>query len=164
MVRAGFGIFFGGLESVGFAPNLGLNYPFTSTPSITNPGNLSCIATNGCLTDGIALFAGFTSFIANGGLTNFGGTPSLKGIANNIRTPYTEQFNFNFERALTGTLTTTMGYVGEVSCHESNIPNCNSSPVITPQRNGAGLNGAPTNLPCDKGNAQNAFPDVGLEL
>ena len=164
VIRAGFGIFFGGIESVGFAPNLGLNYPFTSTPSITNPGNLPCIASNGCLTDGIALSTGFTSFIANGGLTNFGGTPSLKGIANNISTPYTEQFNLNFERALTNSLTMTMGYVGEVSRHESNFPNFNSSPVITPNCNSAGPNNTPTNLPCGKGNAQNAFSDVNLEV
>ena len=164
VVRAGFGIFFGGLESTGFAPNLGLNFPFTSTPSITNPGNLQCIYSNGCLNDGISFATGFTNFIAGGGLTNFGGTPSLRGIANNLRTPYTQQYNLSLERAITNTLSATIAYVGEVSRHESNFPNYNSSPVITPNCNSAGPGGTPTNLPCGTSNAQNPFSDVGLEL
>ena len=164
VIRAGFGIFYGGLESVGFAPNLGLNFPFTSTPSITNPGNVSCIYSNGCPTDGISLATGLGPFIAGGGLTDFGGTPSLKGIANNLSSPYTEQYNLNFERALTNTLSMTIGYVGEVSRHQSNFPNFNSSPVITPVCNSAGLNNAPTNTPCDTSNAQNPFSDVNVEL
>ena len=164
VVRAGFGIFFGGLESTGFAPNLGLNFPFTSTPTITNAGNLQCIYSNGCLNDGIGFATGFTGFIAGGGLTNFGGTPSLRGIDNNLRTPYTEQYNFSFESALTNTTSLTIAYVGEVSLHESNFPNFNSSPVITPNCNSAGLNGAPTNQPCGTGNSQNPFSDVNLTL
>ena len=164
VIRAGFGIFYGGLESVGFAPNLGLNYPFTQRPSVTNPGNLPCIYSNGCLTDGISLATGFTSFLANGGLSNFVGTPSLNGIANNLKTPYTDQFNVSFEHLLGRTLTATIGYVGSLSRDQGNFPNVNSAPVLTPQCNSAGLNGQPTNTPCGTGNAQNPFPDVNIEL
>ncbi len=164
VVRAGFGIFFGGLQNVGGAPNLGLNYPFNSSPGITNPGNLPCIYSNGCLTDGISLSPGLTDFISGGGLTNFGGTPSLRGISNNLSTPYTEQFNLSFEHSITNTLTMQMGYVGEVSRHEYNFPNFNSSPVITPNCNSAEPNGAPTNTPCGTGNSQNPFSDVNVEL
>ena len=164
VIRAGGGIFYGGLESVGGAPNLGFNYPFNSSPGITNPGNLPCTAGNGCLTDGIALSTGLGPFISGGGLTNFGGTPSLRGISNNLKTPYTVQFNLSFERALTNTLSMQIGYVGEVARHVSNFPNFNSSPVITPNCNSAGPNGAPTNLPCGTGNSQNPFSDVNIEL
>jgi hypothetical protein len=164
VVRAGFGIFFGGLESVGFAPNLGLNYPFTSTPSITNPGNLSCTYNNGCLTDGISLQTGLGPFFASGGITDFGGTPSLRGIANNLKTPNTQQWNLSFESQVSNTLSATIAYVGEIARHQTNFPNFNSSPAITPICNSAGLNGTPTNLPCGTGNSQNPFSDVGLEL
>ncbi len=164
VIRAGYGLFYGGLESVGFAPNLGLNYPFTQRPSVTNPGNLPCIYSNGCLTDGISLATGFTSFLANGGLSNFVGTPSLSGIANNVKTPYTHQFNLSFERLLGRTFTATIGYVGSISRNVSNFPNLNSAAAITPQCNSAGPNGQPTNLPCGTGNAQNPFPDVNVTL
>jgi hypothetical protein len=164
VIRAGFGLFYGGLESVGFAPNLGLNYPFTQRPSLTNPGNLPCIYSNGCLTDGINLATGYTAFLANGGLSNFVGTPSLNGIANNIKTPYTYQFNLNFEHQIGRDLTASIGYVGSLSRNLGNFPNFNSAPVLTPQCNSAGPNGQPTNTPCGTGNAQNPFPDVNIEL
>ncbi len=163
VIRAGFGIFFGGIESVGFAPNLGLNYPFTSTPGITNPGNLPCTSSNGCLTDGISLEAGLGPFIAAGGLTSFGGTPSLRGISNNLSTPNTQQFNLSYESALTNTLSATIGYVGEIARHQTNFPNFNSSPVITPNCITA-PNGTVINQPCGTGNSQNPFSDVNLEL
>ena len=164
VIRAGFGLFYGGLESVGFAPNLGLNYPFTERPSLTNPGNLPCISSNGCLTDGINLATGYTAFLANGGLSNFVGTPSLNGIANNIKTPSTEQFNLSIERLFGRDYTATISYVGSLSHHTGNFPNLNSAPVLTPQCNSAGPNGQPTNLPCGTGNAQNPFSNVNIEL
>ena len=162
VLRAGYGIFYGGLESVGFAPNLGLNYPFTDVVGLTNPGNLPCIYSNGCETDGITLAKGYTTFLANGGLSNFVGTPSLNGIANNLHTPYTQQFNLNFQRQLSRSVTASIGYVGSLSRHASNFPGINSSPVITPLCNSAGPNGAPTNLPCGTGNAQNPFSNVNV--
>jgi hypothetical protein len=164
VLRAGYGLFYGGLESVGFAPNLGLNYPFTQRPGLTNPGNLPCIYSNGCLTDGINLATGYSAFLANGGLSNFVGTPSLNGIANNIRTPSTHQFNLSFEHVFGKDFTATIAYVGSLTRHSGNFPNLNSAPVLTPLCNSAGPGGEPTNTPCGTGNAQNPFPDVNIEL
>jgi hypothetical protein len=162
VIRAGYGLYYGGLESVGFAPNLGLNYPFTYRSSITNPGNVPCIYGNGCLTDGISLENGYTDFLANGGLANAAGTPSLNGITNNLRTPYTQQFNLTFQREIGQGMTASIGYVGSLTRHASNFVNLNSSPVITPLCNSAGLGGQPTNLPCGNSNSQNPFSDVNL--
>ncbi len=164
VIRAGYGLFYGGLESVGFAPNLGLNYPFTQRPNVTDPGNVSCIYSDGCPTDGINLATGFATFLGNGGLANFVGTPSLNGIANNNKNPYTDQFNLNFEHMFARNLTATVGYVGAIVHDTNNFPNLNSSPVITPQCNSAGPGGQPTNTPCGTGYAQNPFPNVGIEL
>ena len=162
VIRGGYGIYYGGLESTGFAPNLGLNYPFFYRTAITNPGNLSCIYSNGCLTDGITLENGYTNFLASGGLANASGTPSLNGITNNLRTPYTQQFNLSFQHDLGGGFTATIGYVGSLTRHASNFVNVNGAPVITPACNSAGPNGTPTNTPCGTSNAQNPFSNVGL--
>ena len=159
VLRAGYGLFYGGLESNGFAPNLGLNYPFTYTTAITSPGNVACLYSNGCPTDGITLANGYTSFLANGGLANASGTPNLNGIANNLRTPYTQQFNLSFQQELGQDFVATLSYVGSQSQHTTNYPNVNSSPVITPQ-----CNGAATNTPCGTGNAQNPFSNVNVTL
>ena len=162
VVRAGFGLYYGGLESTGFAPNLGLNYPFFFRTAITNPGNVACLYSNGCPTDGITLENGYTDFLANGGLANANGTPSLNGITNNLRTPYTQQFNLSFQTDFGHGLTATIGYVGSLTRHASNFVNTNSSPVLTPLCNSAGPDGAPTNLPCGTSNSQNPFSNVGL--
>ncbi len=162
VIRAGYGLYYGGLESTGFAPNLGLNYPFFYRTAITNPGNVACIYSNGCLTDGITLENGYTNFLANGGLANANGTPSLNGITNNLKTPYTQQFNLSFQEDLGHGFITTIGYVGSLTRHASNFVNNNSSPVITPLCNSAGPGGAPTNLPCGTSNSQNPFSNIGL--
>ena len=162
VVRAGFGIFFGGLESIGFAPNLGLNYPFFQNTGITSPNNVSCLYSNGCPTNGIQLATGYTNFLSGGGLLNAPGTPTLNGTQNNLRTSYNEQFNLSLEKALGGSLTGNIAYVGTISKHTLDFPGTNSSPVITPFCNSNGPNGQPTNLPCDTSNSQNPFSNVNL--
>ncbi len=163
VIRAGYGIYYGGLESVGFAPNLGLNYPFTYRTSITSPGNVPCLYGNGCPTNGITLENGYTDFLANGGLANANGTPSLNGIANNIRTPYTQQFNLAFQQDLGNGFIASLSYVGSLTRHSSNFVGVNSSPVITPLCITDPVTGAVTNSPCDTSNAQNPFSDVNIE-
>ena len=162
VVRAGYGLYYGGLESTGFAPNLGLNYPFTYRSNITNPGNVACIY-NACLTDGITLENGYTDFLANGGLANANGTPSLNGITNNLRTPYTHQFNLAFQQDIGHGYTASIGYVGSLTRHASNFVDLNGPVVITPNCNSAGPGGAPTNTPCGTNNSQHPFSDVGIE-
>ena len=162
VVRAGYGLYYGGLESTGFAPNLGLNYPFTYRTNITSPGNVPCLYSNGCPTNGITLANGYTDFLAAGGLQNAAGTPSLNGITNNLRTPYTHQFNLSFQEDLGNGFSTTLGYVGSLTRHASNFVNINSAPVITPNCNSDGPGGAPTNLPCGSSNAQNPFSNFGV--
>ena len=59
VVRTGYGIFFGGLESTGYYPNLGENYPFEfdstfNSATINGPCNL-----NNCKNNGITLENGF---------------------------------------------------------------------------------------------------------
>ncbi len=162
VVRSGFGIFFGGLESIGFAPNLGLNYPFTANTSITSPNDVSCLYSNGCPTNGISLGTGYTDFLSSGGLLNAPGTPTLNGIQNHLPTSYTEQFNLSFERDLGYSLTANIAYVGSLSHHTLDFPGTNSSPVITPYCNSDGPGGEPTNLPCGTSNSQNPFSHVGI--
>lgn len=88
VVRGGFGIFFGGIEAVGFFPNLGANPPFLFTSNITSG---SCSVAGACPTNGITLENGFNAAIAQG-LTNFVSTPDMRMYPGNIQTPYTQAF------------------------------------------------------------------------
>ena len=60
VVRTGFGVFYGGMESVGYWPNLGENYPFQFTGTF----NPAACTNNQCPTDGITIGNGFASIIA----------------------------------------------------------------------------------------------------
>ncbi len=110
VVRAGFGIFYGGLEGFGYGVNLAQNVPFNYTSNIPAPG--TCVPGD-CPTDGILLETGFTQ----GGAANFISYPTITAIARNAQTPYSEQYNVSTEYAITNNMSATLGYVGGTGHH-----------------------------------------------
>jgi hypothetical protein len=113
VVRAGFGIFFGGLESTGGAPNPGFNYPFSFSTNFQRP---SCPLNTTCATDGLSLNTGFADAIA-AGLQNYISTPGLVGGQLQTKTPYTVQYNLSTQYAITPSTSFTLAYVGNESKH-----------------------------------------------
>lgn len=152
VVRSGFGLFYGGLESIGGAPNLGYSYPFQYSVNFYGP---SCIlGSNDCQsigqTYGINLANGFSTQPGwNNGLANDPNpsTPGLIGTQPNYYTPYTEQWNLTTQYALSNTMTWTLGYVGNNSRHLEGFPDQNAPD---------GLVG-----PGDNANHDRPFPDFG---
>jgi hypothetical protein len=131
-VRVGFGIFYGGLESVGYYPNLGENYPFQISANF--PAG-SC-ATTSCPTDGISIANGFTSIVANGfasATTNL----SMRGEEQNPKTPYTESWNASIERSINNDMVATASYVGNTGRHILTIVNPNSALVLAAHGQGS---------------------------
>lgn len=150
VARAGFGLFFGGLESIGGAPNLGYNYPFQYTVNFKRP---AC-QTNNCQsigqTYGINLAQGFSTQPGwNNGLADdpAPATPGLVGAQAQYKTPYTQQWNFSLQYAFSNSLSWTMGYVGNNSRHIEGFPDQNAPD---------GLVG-----PNDNANNIRPFPDFG---
>jgi hypothetical protein len=111
-IRTGFGMFYGGLESLGYWPNLGENYPFQFTGSFPNTG---CNA-NYCTTDGITIANGFTTILANGFASNVTNL-TMRGADPKPKTTYTMDYNLSVERGITNDLVATVSYVGNVSRH-----------------------------------------------
>lgn len=114
VIRSGFGLFYGGLQSQGNT-NLGTNFPWANSAYIYAP---TC-ALNNCpslSSEGISLETGLVAKTGVG-LTNFVSTPSLHGIDSHIKTPYTMNFNLSFEQAINSNLVATVSYVGNVSRH-----------------------------------------------
>jgi hypothetical protein len=114
VVRSGFGLFYGGLQSQGNT-NLGYNFPFANGVNLKAPnctvGNCPSLAS-----EGVTLEAGLGSQIGNG-IQNFVANPFLQGIDPNIKTPYTLNYNLSFERQITSDMVATVSYVGNVSHH-----------------------------------------------
>lgn len=117
VVRLGFGIFYGGLESLGYWGNLGENYPFQFTGTFPAP---SC-TNNYCPTDGISIANGFSSILSNGFASIVTGL-NLRGTDAAAKTTYTEDWNLSIERTLMQDMVATVAYVGNTSRHlEINI-------------------------------------------
>ncbi len=132
VVRGGFGMFFGGIEAVGFYPNLGANAPFLFTSNITSGG---CTAAAGCATNGVTLENGFSTAIAQG-LSNFVSTPDFRMYPKNIQTPYTEAMNLSVQQQVGRDTTVTLAYVGALGRHLTANPNANQiTTLLTPGAN-----------------------------
>ena len=143
VLRGGYGIFFGGLESVGGSPNPSYNYPFAFSSNFPAP---ACSGPNTCPTDGLTLETGYAAAIA-AGLQNYLSTPGLVGGQLQTKTPYTEQYNLSTQYAFTPTLSLTTAYVGNVSRHLQ---------AITDQNAPVGLVG-----PDDASQNDRPFPSFG---
>lgn len=142
VLRAGYGIFFGGNENTGGAPNLGFNFPFQFTSTFL-AGNC---AANNCPTNGITLEDGFSSQIA-AGLVNSVASPTIVGSEAHEKTPYSQQFNLSVEYSLTPNMVGTVSYVGSNSRHLIVAPNGNSSAALV--------------APGLQSNNYSPFPDLG---
>jgi carboxypeptidase family protein len=114
VVRAGFGIFYGGLQSQGNT-NLGTNFPWANSAYLYAP---NC-ATGNCPSlgsEGINLEDGLTAK-TNVGLQNFVSDPGLHAIDPNVKTPYTINYSLSIQQSITNNLAATISYVGNVSRH-----------------------------------------------
>ena len=133
VVRAAYGLFFGGLESAGYYPNLGENFPFEFDSNFNPAGNTlnpgaNCLPGN-CPTDGLTLANGFSNAIASG-LINAIATPGLRGSAAKVTTPYSQQFNLSTEYSLSNNLVATISYVGSNGRHLIIFPDPNSPATL----------------------------------
>jgi outer membrane receptor protein involved in Fe transport len=111
VVRAGYGIFYGGLESNG-GTNIGDNFPFRGQINI-NPK--SCTLGN-CPSNGITLESGMSAYLGNG-ILNAVSSPGFHAVDSKIKTPYTMNYNLSFQRQMTPNLAATISYVGNSSRH-----------------------------------------------
>jgi hypothetical protein len=128
VVRGGFGIFFGGLQSEGNS-NMGANYPFAMDATLNQPdcsyGNCPSLAEN----YGVTLENGMAAQLASG-LENFTSSPGLHAMDRSIKTPYTETYNVSVEYGVGKNMVAAIGYVGNVSRHLSTYFNLNSSMAV----------------------------------
>jgi hypothetical protein len=114
VVRSGFGLFYGGLQSQGNT-NLGYNFPFANGINLNAP-NCSVGNCPSLESEGVTLGTGLGTQLANG-IQNFVSNPSLQGIDPNIKTPYTMNYNLSVERQISSDMAATVSYVGNVSRH-----------------------------------------------
>ncbi|MGI4854186.1 MAG: carboxypeptidase regulatory-like domain-containing protein [Janthinobacterium lividum] len=135
VMRSGYGIFFGGLESAGYYPNLGENYPFQFDSTYNSQTLYGSCTLQSCRNNGLTLENGFSSVIA-AGLQNAVSNPNLRGSDAKVRTPYSQQFNLSGEYAINPTLSAGLSYVGSTSRHLVTFPDYNApTSILAPGAN-----------------------------
>ncbi|MBS1800510.1 MAG: carboxypeptidase regulatory-like domain-containing protein [Acidobacteria bacterium] len=135
VIRSGFGIFYGGLENLGYGLNLGGSSPFSTTSSSIaavascKPGTCYGPTYGGLnqtitsyqpttLQPGTGTSVGFSAGITNGQLNPlFIAAPGLKSYDVRNQTPYTMGYNLAFEYQVSKTSSATISYVGNVDRH-----------------------------------------------
>ncbi len=127
VIRAGFGMFYGGLESVGYSPNLAQSFPFQFDSNFQS-SNFGCVPGN-CPTNGQSLETGFTDAL-NAGLANFVTQPGLRAYATKTQTPYSEEWNLSVQQSVSSNMTATIAYVGNVSRHLQASSDVNGVPFL----------------------------------
>jgi hypothetical protein len=117
-IRAGYGIFYGGLESQGNT-NLGNNFPFQGQINVYYGVNQDQVCVPGnCVSNGITLESGEQAYFAAGFLNSAFGN-GFHAYDAHAKTPYTEDYNVSFQQQLTPSMAMTISYVGNESRHLS---------------------------------------------
>lgn len=148
VIRAGFGIFYGGLQSNGNG-NLGANYPFSLTANYSVPSTSSCNVVGTCPTLQSTNPAYFTLESGLPALTTTSpiANPSFHTADFNEKTPYTENYNVSMERALSANVVFSLAYVGNETRHLATYFDANAPLALL--RNGSATQ------------AYRPFPDLG---
>ena len=120
VVRAGFGLYYSGIENFGNFVNLGTNYPFDAEQTFVAP---SCL-TNNCPSNGLKLETGPPSTGLN--------LPTLVGVDHNVKTSYSMQQNLSMQYAITNNTTVTVAYVGSEGRHLGVVVWPDSSTALLP--------------------------------
>jgi hypothetical protein len=145
VVRAGFGMFYGGLQSMGNG-NLGANFPWSNQAQFFSP---TCVTGNcpSLAAQGITLQAGLLPATGGGQLQTFISQPGFHSIDPKVKPPYTMTFSLGVQQQITPNMAFTLTYVGNLSRHLSLYGAPNTAP---------GLWRPGTNT-----NPFNPFPDLG---
>lgn len=149
VIRAAYGIFYGGEENQGGNPNRGESAPFNFSPQLGRPAGVGTFDPNpafagGAPTGGVS--AGYP-------LNIFSGFPvsslQFRSVATNFLNPMVQKWNFAIQQSLPGQMALEVSYVGNHSSHQLLQPDFNTCP---------NLGTANTTINC---NQLRRYPNIG---
>ncbi len=149
VIRAAYGIFYGGEENQGGNPNRGESAPFNMSPSLYKPSGVGDFQPNPFFANGAptgGLVIGFPVNVFNGFPVS---SLQFREVANNFLNPMVQKWNFAIQQQLPANMALEVSYVGNHSSHQLLQPDFNACP------NFGTLN---SNINC---NDLRPFPDIG---
>jgi hypothetical protein len=139
VVRAGYGIFYGGEENQGGNPNRGEAAPFNFTVNLDRLTGVGTFDANP-----------FFNGVVNGFPTNIFTLPApiaFRSVAQNFRNPMVHKWNVSIQREFAGGNAFEVSYVGNHQAHQLHFSDPNACP-----------NNPTPALPCDP---RRPFPNIG---
>jgi hypothetical protein len=130
VVRAAYGIFYGGEENQGGSPNRGEAAPFNETPTLGRVAGLSVFEpvpgfANGAAVGGVS--AGFPTNV----FTTFPVTSlQFREVAQDFRNPMVQKWNVAIQHQFAGNMALEVSYVGNHSSHQLLQPDYNACPNL----------------------------------
>ncbi|MCC7176256.1 MAG: TonB-dependent receptor [Bryobacterales bacterium] len=121
VIRAGFGIFYGGEENEGAGPNRGQAAPFNMTIVMDIPANMSAFEINPFLP---RLQQGFPADVLNRPARS-----RLFGLDKRYLAPMVQKWNFAIQRELPGNMAWEISYIGNHQAHQVNSWDPNTAPA-----------------------------------
>jgi hypothetical protein len=129
VIRAGFGMFYGGIEGLGYWGNLGENYPFQVTASWDSPACLTNFcqqpsqavgswASGSLSAQDMTIENGFNHILSQpAGINSVVTGLGLRGTPAHSKSSYTTDWNLTVERTIMQEMVGTVSYVGDNSHH-----------------------------------------------
>ncbi len=130
VIRAAYGIFYGGEENQGGNPNRGESAPFNLSPQLNRPSGVGQFQPDPFFAGGAA-----TGGIAYGYPLNvFNGFPvsslQFREVAEDFRNPMVQKWNFAVQQELPSQMALEVSYVGNHSSHQLLQPDFNACPNL----------------------------------
>jgi hypothetical protein len=128
VLRAGYGLFYGGYEEVGYGSSLVENFPFQYYLNFVSPNAVSPITPNNSIGN---LETTFSNISLNPATAPIAGI-SLEGNQYHWLTPYTQDFNLTLQYQLGSSTSATLAYVGSQGRHLITLLGTNNVTELLP--------------------------------
>ena len=119
LLRAGYGIFYGGEENQGGDPNRGENVPFNQTAALDRPPEVSIFDPN-------PLFSGLPEWIPVELADALPAGVGFRGVAKNFRNPLVHKWNVAIQQEMWGGNALEVSYVGNHQAHQLHFSDPNA--------------------------------------
>ena len=130
VIRAAYGIFYGGEENQGGNPNRGESAPFNLSPSLYKPSGVGDFQANPFFANGAwtgGLSVGFPQNVFNGFPVS---SLQFREVADNFRNPMVQKWNVAIQHELPAQMALEVSYVGNHSSHQLLQPDFNACPNL----------------------------------
>ena len=121
VVRAGYGIFYGGEENQGGNPNRGEGVPFNQTTTLLRPASVGVFEPNPFFNPNAGVSGGFPINIFS-----LNAPVNFRSVAQNFRNPLVHKWNFSLQREFGGGNAFELAYVGNHQAHQLHFSDPNA--------------------------------------